>query len=288
MAGHESAVRLARWEIYVDAFTDILQAITQMVIFIGSRSALWLLVLPHVATNVLAFVVFQAGYRRDVAFFYQLALAFVLMTDGLLLLITSFAFYECVINNRESYSFALSFGTNVCTGTTFDMGVTDVILVGLILGSIMLQIRQLISVTKVGRSIDSQTQSLQMVVFETVIFLYVLVMLAVAQMYPLLVVEIIAALLFAFWAHTHFNHEEGEWVLLAAFGICLVLETLFVILDETFLCEHFSGWHAREYVFCQTSGPAAATAVCLACVVRGVILVVTSSIAPEPSHYKKA
>lgn len=274
-------LRNARWEIYVDAFIDVLQATTQIVTMAVARSVLWTLLLPHVASNVLAFAAFSSRYSERLARLYELSLAATLSGDALLLLSLSFAFAECVVRGRETYRMQIAFGTDVCAGGGFHLGIVETTLIGLTLGSIVLQARQLVSVSSVLAG--GSGRRFHIGVIGGVLFVYSLCFKAFTDMRFSAFFDAVSVVFFLASLVWGLDRRAPGLVVFVGFLLFQVLDALYVFVDHTVLCDRLAERTGSEVFTCMSESVYTPIVVAALNLVRVLLFVLFPA---HPAHAK--
>ena len=157
-------IRRYRWELYVNAFVDLLQVVLQVVIYTASATYLWVLLFPHVVSIVAVFTFFStsddSGRSRAAgatAFVSQVSIALTLLTDAFLALLLAYSIVECAAFGHTTFRTAFMFGTNICQGPRYDGGFVEALTLVLAAGSVLVQTSQLMTLEKVAR-LQSPTQ----------------------------------------------------------------------------------------------------------------------------------
>ena len=195
-----SLIRRYRWEVFVNAFVDIMQIAFQVIIFTTTSTYLWIFLLPHILSNALIFSFFTTSddnartpRASKIVYAAQIIEALTLLADTFLVLLIIYAIVECAAYGNKDFQTSLLFGANLCQGPRYDGGFVQAIELVFAIGSIFLQISQLMTLEKVAKiQSDKYKGGLTFVIISIALSMYTVSYLAYRMKYLLLSLDVFA------------------------------------------------------------------------------------------------
>jgi hypothetical protein len=191
-------LRRYRWELFVNAFVDIMQISFQVIVFTTTSTYFWIFLIPHVFSNVFVFGFFSASgdsaratTATRTATISQIAESITLLSDSFLTLLIVYAIIECAAYGNVTFRSSLVFNAKLCQGPRYDGGFLQAVELVFSLGSIFLQANQLTTLEKVAKIQSPGSKGgITAVVISIALSFYTLSYLAYRAKYLLLFIDL--------------------------------------------------------------------------------------------------
>ena len=183
-----------RWELYINAYIDLMQISVQIVLYVISSSLFWIFLIPHCLSIISIFAFFTINGQQYNSIISAVLHSVTLSTDMVLLLILVYAVIECAFSGKTTYTISSLFGFNICQGPTFDGGLVELICVLFVLASFWLQATQLTNLDKYIQYRHHWPGGLSYAVISIVMYLFTITFLLYREKYLFFALELFSCI----------------------------------------------------------------------------------------------